>query len=120
MTTKAFNLLSSVKSVKDRAGQYSKRIATTLAVEMIHPLVEKVDKIDDKIYELEDFALETNVNKGLKRLTKEDCEDRFREIIQLKYKRTLAVLERDSKIKAFNDLFGENAFVLDDKTTENE
>lgn len=113
--TRAFVMLNSVKSVKDRALQYSARIKTTLEVEMIHPLIEKVNKIDDEIYALEDFSLETDLNKGLRKLTKEDCEQRFKKIIELKYARALAVMERDSKIKAFNDLFGEGAVTVDDE-----
>ena len=105
--SKALDLLKQAKSVEQRADKYSVRIKTSLEIEMIQPLKEKIEKIEDKIFDLENFSLDTNLNKGQKLMTKEDYEDRFREIINLSYEKEMVSLELKAKEKAFNNLFGE-------------
>ena len=40
-------------------------------------------------------------------MTKEDCEKRFEEIIELTYAKDMLELELESKTECFNDLFTE-------------
>lgn len=105
--TKALELLTSNKTVKERAVVYSDRIKTTLNNKIIVSLEEKIENIEDKIFDLENFSLETNVNKGLKQLTKEDCQERFEQIIELSYEKDLLQAELDSKKATFIAYFGE-------------
>ena len=102
---KALTLLETNKTVKERAGKYVERIKKSISLEVIDTLKEKIEKIDDQIFDLENFSLETNLNKGLKQLTKEDCENRFKEIINLEYKKKLLSLELEAKTQAFNKYF---------------
>lgn len=104
---KALDLLKTAKSVEARADKYAARIKSSLNIEMILPLKEKIEKIDDEIFDLENFSLDTNLNKGQKLMTKEDCEERFRKIINLNYQKEMLTLELKAKEKAFNTLFEE-------------
>lgn len=109
MVNKALELLKKAKSVDERAGKYAERIATSLKIKMILPLQEKVEAMEDKIFDLENFSLDTNLNKGQKTMTKDDCEKRFEEIINLKYEKGMLELELEAKKEAFEDLFGTEA-----------
>jgi hypothetical protein len=100
---KALSLLQKSKTVKERAEKYASRIAQSIKVDKIVPLEEEIEKIDDKIFDLQDFSLQTDLNKGLKRLTKEDCEERFAKIIDLQVEKTVLSL----KLKATQDAYAE-------------
>lgn len=102
---KAHTLLLKAKSVAERADTYATRIKTSLERTMLVPLQEKIDKIDDEIFDLENFALDTKLNKGMKMMTKEDCEARFESIINKKHAQTILQLELDNKQKEFDKLF---------------
>ena len=103
--SKAHTLLASTKSVADRAATYAERIKKSLSIYIIDNLQERIEKIDDKIFDLENFALETNLNKGMVQLTKEDCEKRFANIIDLKFEQSLLQAELKAKKAAFDELF---------------
>lgn len=103
--SKAHTLLASMKSVAERADKYADRIKKSLSISIIDNLQERIEKIDDKIFDLENFALETNLNKGMVQLTKEDCEKRFASIIDLKFEQSLLQAELDAKKVAFDELF---------------
>lgn len=105
--SKALDLLQQSKSIKERAVKYAQRIAKSLELSLINTLEEEIEKMEDKIFDLENFTLDTNLNKGVKEMTKEDCETRFKEIIELNYKIDLKKAELASKKKSFDSLFGE-------------
>lgn len=115
---KAITILKQVKTAGERADKYGNRIKTSLNIKMILPLEEEIEKIDDKVFDLENFALETNLNKGQRLMTKEDCEERFEEIINLKFKRTVKELELKAKKAAFEELFGEEEELETKKVSE--
>lgn len=106
--SKALDLLQNSKSVKERAAKYVERIQRTIQTEIIDSLTEEVEKMEDEIFELENFNLDTNLNRGLKEMTKETCEARFKSIIEMNYKIDLKKAELESKTKSFNALFGES------------
>ncbi len=103
---KALALLKKSKSTTERASKYASRIAQSLRVDKIIPLEEEIEKIDDKIFDLQDFSLETDLNAGMKKLTKEDCEKRFGEIIDLQVKKTVLELKLKATQEAYDELFG--------------
>jgi len=104
--TKAFKMLSTIKSVKERAEKYTERIKKSIQLDVLNSLEEKIEKTEDKIFDLSNFALETDRNKDMKQLSKEDCENRFKSIINLKYEKALLELELKVKKEAFENLFG--------------
>ena len=106
-TTKALSFLKKSKTVKARAEQYAPRISQSLKIKMLVPLEEEINKITDKIFDLEDFSLSTDHNKGQQRMTIEDCQARFEEIINLTYRKEALILELEVKQEAFDNLFGE-------------
>ena len=105
MSTKAFALLLSNKSVAERATKYVDRIKKSLELKIINTLEEEIETMEDQVFDLENFNLDTNLNKGQKEMTKEDCESRFESIINLRYKIDLKKAELKSKKAAFNALF---------------
>ena len=104
---KAELLLNKSKSVIERASKYSKRIAKSLEIKMIDSLKENIEKMDDQIFDLENFSLKTDINKGRETLTKEDIEERFEKIIKLHYERDLTTAKLKSFENAFNKYFKE-------------
>lgn len=104
--TKAEMLLNTNKSVKERSVKYTNRIKTTLHTKIITKLEEEIEAIDDKIFELEDFSLDTDKNAGQYKLTKEECQKRFEEMIDLEWEKTLKEAELKAKKETFINLFG--------------
>lgn len=102
---KATILLKNNKSVIERADKYTERISKTLEIEILDNLEEQIEKINDEIFDLENMSLETNLNKGIRTLTKEDIEDRFRKIIHLSYRKDLLSAELKSKRATFDFYF---------------
>lgn len=106
-TMKAVALMKKAKTAADRADTYGPRIKSSIEKTVIFPLEEKVAGIDDKIYELENFNLSTDLNAGKKEMSKTACEKRFVEIMDLKYEKRLLNIELEVKKEAFVELFGE-------------
>lgn len=104
---KITNLLKNSKSVSDRAEKYGERIATSLKIKILNTLEEKIEKIDDEIFDLENISLDVNINKGQKAFTKEEIEERFEKIINLNFERDVLQAELDSKKKAYDNYFSE-------------
>lgn len=93
----ALKLLSENQSVKERAENYAHSVKRNLQKTILDSLVEKKEKLEDELYELKNFTLDTNLNSGLRQMTKEDCEKRFIKIIENEYQ--LKLLEAELKIK---------------------
>lgn len=104
--SKALTLLKSNKSVKERADKYSTSIQRDIQQEVLDVLSKKKEKMEDQLFDLENFNLETNLNSGHKQMTQEDCKERFKKIIDLKYQTKLVEYELEIKQKAFNEYFG--------------
>lgn len=104
---KALDLLKTNKTVAERAENYAISMKRNIQRDVIDALIAKKEKMEDELFELSNFTLDTNINQGIRQMTKETCEDRFKRIIQLEYDKEL--LERELKIKqkSFNKYFGE-------------
>jgi len=107
--SKALELLKSNKSVSERAENFAISIKRNIQRDVIDELTSKKEKIDDELFELSDFTLSTNLNNGMKQMTKNECEARFKKIINLEYELKLINIELDVKTASFNKYFGENA-----------
>lgn len=106
---RALGLMQSNRSVKDRAESYTTSIARNLEKEILDPLIDEKAKIEQKLFDLKDFTLDTNLNAGQARMTIEQCQARFKEIIELEYRLVLLNMELEVKQKSY-----EHYFVVDE------
>jgi D-Tyr-tRNAtyr deacylase len=103
---KALVLLKKSKSVDERAAQFVQVAKEDLYDDLIKPLKRKISDIDNSIFELTDFTLETNLNKGMRRMSSDDIKAQFTKVIELKYQKDLLEAELISKEATFNEYFG--------------
>jgi len=108
---KALELLQSNKSVKERAESYAVSIQRNIKRDVIDTIVDKLDRLKDSLFELTNFTLDTNLNKGLSTMTKDDCEARFKKIIETEYQIRLTELELQAKQESFDRYFSEQVKV---------
>jgi hypothetical protein len=104
---KALELLKTNKSVKEKADFYHTSIKKSIERNVIDVLVSKIDEIKDKLFDLTNFTLDTNLNAGLKQMTKEDCENKFTQIIELEFDLKILELELKTKQASFDKYFKE-------------
>lgn len=105
--TKALTLLSTVKTGKEKAEQYFPRIKNSLWIKLIN-FKESIDSIKDQISDLENFSLDTNINKGIVAMDKDECEKRFSSILDKKFELSLLEAEYKAKKETFEEYFGES------------
>lgn len=105
--SKAKDLLKKNTSVEVRAEEFVVSLKRDLLRDIVEPLEVKIEKINDKIFDLKDFSVITDFNKGRAAITREGAKARFTEIIELEYEKTL--LERELKIKkaSYDSYFSE-------------
>ena len=104
-STKALDLLKSNKSVSERAENYIVSVKRNLQRDVIDALVQRKEAMEDELFELTNFTLETNVNNGMQAMTKETVEARFKKVIDLEYKLKLIELELKTKQESFDKYF---------------
>jgi hypothetical protein len=106
--SKALELLGKSKTVRERADSYVVSMKRNLQKKILDTLQDKIDAIKDKNFDLENFTLDTNLNAGVRQMSKEDCESRFEQLINNQFE--LQLLEAELKVKqeAFNQYFNEN------------
>ena len=104
-STKALDLLKSNKSVSERAENYIISVKRNIQRDIIDALVLKKEAMEDELFELTNFTLETNVNNGVQAMTKETIEARFKKVIDLEYKLKLTNLELVTKQESFDKYF---------------
>ncbi len=102
---KALELLKTNKTVIERAENYAIAVKRSLQRDIIDKLVEEKEKLDEELFELTNFTLNTNLNQGLKMMTKDDCEARFKRIIEVEYELELTNRELEIKQKSFDKYF---------------
>lgn len=105
MSTKALSLLKSNKTVAERASQYFKSIKRNIQRDILDELTIRIEKLNEKIFDLGNFSLDINLNQGLTQMTAEDCENRFRELISCKFEITLLEVELKAKQASFDEYF---------------
>ncbi len=106
-TSKALDLLKSNKSVSERAENYIVSVKRNIQRDVIDAITAKKEAMEDELFELTNFTLETNVNNGIQAMTKETVEARFKKVIDLEYKLKLTELELAAKQESFNKYFGD-------------
>lgn len=103
---KALELLKTNTGVAERAENYVSSVKRNIQRDVIDALTAKKEKIDDELFELKNFSLETDANKGVIEMKREDVEKRFRKIIDLEYELKLLSLELTAKQESFEKYFG--------------
>lgn len=103
---KALELLKTNTGVAERAENYVSSVKRNIQRDVIDALTAKKEKIDDELFELKNFSLETDANKGVIEMKREDVEKRFRKIIDLEYELKLVNLELTAKQESFEKYFG--------------
>jgi hypothetical protein len=106
--TKALELLKSNKTVAERAENYATAVKRNIQRDVIDTLTAKKEAIEDQLFELTNFNLETDVNRGYQVMTKDAVEARFKKIIDLEYTLKLVALELATKQESFDKYFGDN------------
>lgn len=104
---KALQILEKNQSTRERASEYLKSIKRNLQKKVIDSLEEKIEAIEDKIYGLLDMSLNTDLNKGVKTVTRDQAEARFSEVIELEYELELLNRELEIKRESFDKYFAE-------------
>ena len=104
-STKALEMLLKGKTATERAESF--HVATKRAIQrdVIDELTLKKEGIEDKIQELQDFQLETNINSGQIALSKKEVERRFKEMLDLECELELVKLELEMKTRVFKKYF---------------
>lgn len=104
----ALDLLKKNTNASDRATNYITPIIRNIRTNVIDKLISSQENILDQILDLKDFSLATDINAGVKQLTREDCEKRFIKIIDLECEYELAAAILAVKQKSFNKYFTED------------
>ena len=104
---KALELLKSNKTVSERAENYAVSVKRNIQRDVIDSLVSKKEAIEDELFELTNFNLETDMNRGQHAMTKDSVEARFKKIIDLEYRLKLISLELTAKQESFDKYFGD-------------
>ena len=103
---KALEMLKSNKTVAERAENYITSVKRNIQRDVIDQLISKKEAMEDELFELSTFNMETDMNKGFQAMTKETVEARFKKIIDLEYKLKLITLELTTKQESFDKYFG--------------
>jgi hypothetical protein len=106
-SVKALDLLKSNKTVSERAENYIVSVKRNIQRDVIDAITAKKEAMEDELFELTNFNLETDVNKGYQQMTKESVEARFKKIIDIEYKLKLTNLELISKQESFDKYFSD-------------
>lgn len=105
--SKALELLKQSKSVAQRAAQYVTSVKRDIQRDVLDALTKKKEALDDELFDLSNFSLETDMNAGRKQMTKDDVLVRFKRMIQIEYELKLITMELEVKQTAFNAYFDE-------------
>lgn len=105
--SKALDLLKSNKTVSERAENYVTSVKRNIQRDVIDSLTAKKEAMEDELFELTNFNLETDMNRGHQQMTKESVEQRFKKIIDIEYKLKLVSLELTAKQESFDKYFGD-------------
>jgi len=98
-------MMKTSTAVKDIADKYAVSIARSLKTKVIDTLITKREAMDIQIFDLKKFNLETDQNKGQNQMTKDECESRFEQIIQLEFDIKILDLEIEVKQASFDSYF---------------
>lgn len=105
---KALEIMRSVVPVDKKAETYALTIKRNLQKQIIDPLIDKKEKLEDDIESAMDFSLNVNINEGMSPITREQAEERFKRVQGLEYQLVMLNLEMKAKLEIFNRYFGDD------------
>lgn len=117
-SNKAAELLKNMPNIEQRAEKFAETVKRNLQKSVIDELITKKERLEDDIDSKLDFSLHTDLNKGMLPVTREAAEQRFREVIDLRYRLELVSQELSIKQDIFNDYFGEGPAAKEDTNGE--
>jgi hypothetical protein len=104
---KAALLLKNMPNIEQRAEKFAETVKRNLQKSILDALITKKESLEDLIDSKLDFSLNVDMNKGMTGVTREGAEQRFSEVIELRYHLELVSQELAIKQDIFNDYFGE-------------
>ena len=104
---KALEILKKYPSVEERAAIVITSLQRNILKNVIDPVRNKVERLEEEIADLLNFSLETNINKGHAGTSREECQKRFEAVIEKEYLLELAKKELEIKEKSFAKYFSE-------------
>ena len=107
MKNKVTEFLKKAPSTEARAEKFAQTISRNLQKSFLDVLIDKKEKMEDSLDSLLDFSLDTNLNKGVAPITREEAEKRIAKALDLKYELEMITLEINIKQKHFNEFFKE-------------
>ena len=105
---KALDIMNKAKSIADRAARFASSIKRDLQVKLLDSLKKEIETIEDRIFELSDMSLATDLNKGQRQMTQEECQKCFEELINLEYNLEMTKMKLKIKQTAFDKYFAED------------
>lgn len=105
MKMKALDIMKTSSNTEQRAETYVGTIKRNLQKNLLDPLIDKKEKLEDTVTSLLDFSLQTDINKGVAMVTREEAEDRFAKVMQKEYELVLLNLEIKAKQASFDKYF---------------
>lgn len=95
------------QTVEARASEYFSSIKRNIQINVLDALTSKIEALNDRKFELSDFTLKADVNTMMIPLTRQECEARFVQLIDIDFKKELLEVELKAKQKAFDSYFSE-------------
>ena len=105
MATKALNLLKKSKRTSERAKSYMETLGRNMKRNHIEGLEDQIRGLQEKVFDLETFNLNTNVNSGKVAMTREQVESNFNLIFNLQQE--IKILEETLalNVEIYNEYF---------------
>lgn len=104
---KALEIMKTSQSVNERAEEFAKSIKRNIQVGVLDVIVAKIEALKDKEFELKNFTLSTDMNAGVAQMSRQECENRFKELINISFEKRMLEVELTEKQKAFDFYFSE-------------
>jgi AraC-like DNA-binding protein len=104
---KALAILEQNQPIKERASEFIKSIKRNIKKDVIDELESTIEKLEDKLFSLSDMTVATDVNQGVIGITRDQAEQRFKDIIDTEYELSLVQAELKIKKKSFAKYFKE-------------
>lgn len=105
--TKALEFLQKNRTIETRAEKFASVASRDIQQEIIVAKEKAIEKKEDELFDLTNFVLDTNHNKGMQQMTSDQVTARFVKIINLEVEIEMSKLELTLFIKAYNKYFGD-------------
>jgi len=115
-SNKAALLLKNLPNLEQRAEKFAETVKRNLQKNLIDVLITKKENLEDTIDSKLDFSLNVDFNKGMSGITRENAEQRFAEVIDLRYRLELVSQELAIKQDIFNDYFADTVIAKEESS----